>query len=106
MLHPVNAHWELTVAADELTVPLLVQETLQARLDRLQPATREVASVAAVIGGTFGLPLLERLTDSVELPAARSPSCSGSISSSRSAAGPCASTASATASSRRSRTAR
>jgi ABC-type transport system substrate-binding protein/class 3 adenylate cyclase len=61
VLRPVNAHWELTVAADELTVPLLVQETLQARLDRLQPATREVASAAAVIGRAFGLPLLERL---------------------------------------------
>ena len=63
VLRPVNAHWELTVPADEVTVPLLVQETLQARLDRLQPTTREVANIAAVIGRTFGLQLLERLID-------------------------------------------
>jgi ABC-type transport system substrate-binding protein/class 3 adenylate cyclase len=72
VLRAVNAHWELTVDADELTVPLLVQETLQARLDRLQPATREVASAAAVIGRTFGLPLLERLTRRERLLAALS----------------------------------
>jgi ABC-type transport system substrate-binding protein/class 3 adenylate cyclase len=63
VLNPVNAHWELTIAAEELTVPLLVQEALQARLDRLGAGTREVAGIASVIGGTFGLPLLERLTD-------------------------------------------
>jgi ABC-type transport system substrate-binding protein/class 3 adenylate cyclase len=72
VLHPVNAHWELTVAADEVTVPLLVQEALQARLDRLQPGTREVANVAAVIGARFGVQLLERLTDPAGLPAALS----------------------------------
>jgi ABC-type transport system substrate-binding protein/class 3 adenylate cyclase len=72
VLRPVNAHWELTVAADELTVPLLVQETLQARLDRLDPATRAVASIAAVIGARFGLPLLERLAEPASLPAALS----------------------------------
>ena len=53
-----------------------MQETLQARLDRLEPATREVANVASVIGATFGLPLLERLTDPAGCRA-RSPSCSG-----------------------------
>jgi ABC-type transport system substrate-binding protein/class 3 adenylate cyclase len=72
VLHPINAHWELTIAAEELTVPLLVQETLQARLDRLDPATRDVASVASVIGSRFGLPLLERLTDASGLQAALS----------------------------------
>jgi ABC-type transport system substrate-binding protein/class 3 adenylate cyclase len=72
VLHPVNAHWELTIAANEVTVPLLVQETLQARLDRLQPATREVASNAAVIGPRFGVPLLERLTGEASLEAALS----------------------------------
>jgi ABC-type transport system substrate-binding protein/class 3 adenylate cyclase len=72
VLHPVNAHWELTIAAEELTVPLLVQETLQARLDRLEPSTREVANVASVIGPRFGVPLLERLADPTSLPAALS----------------------------------
>jgi ABC-type transport system substrate-binding protein/class 3 adenylate cyclase len=63
VLRPVNAHWELTIAAEQVSVPLLVQEALQARLDRLEPGTREVASIASVIGQTFGLPLLERLAD-------------------------------------------
>ncbi|HEY7561729.1 MAG TPA: ABC transporter substrate-binding protein [Gaiellaceae bacterium] len=56
-----NGHWELGVDVDELTIPAVVQGTLQARLDRLDPKTREVLSLAAVIGRTFGLPLLERL---------------------------------------------
>ncbi|HEU5213416.1 MAG TPA: ABC transporter substrate-binding protein [Gaiellaceae bacterium] len=43
----------------ELSVPSAVQEALQARLDRLDPATREVVGVAAVIGQSFGLQLLE-----------------------------------------------
>ena len=45
----------------ELAVPSAVQEALQARLDRLDPATREVVNVAAVIGQSFGLELLERV---------------------------------------------
>jgi ABC-type transport system substrate-binding protein/class 3 adenylate cyclase len=56
-----NGNWKLAIEEDELTVPALVQGALQARLDRLDPATREVLSVAAVIGRTFGIPLLERL---------------------------------------------
>ena len=42
-------------------MPAAIQETLQARLDRLAPDVREVASVASVVGRSFGLPLLERL---------------------------------------------
>jgi class 3 adenylate cyclase len=45
----------------ELVVPSAVQEALQARLDRLDAPTREVVNVAAVIGQSFGLPLLERV---------------------------------------------
>jgi ABC-type transport system substrate-binding protein/class 3 adenylate cyclase len=56
-----NGSWELAVGEDELSVPALVQGALQARLDRLDPETREVLSVAAVIGRTFGVQLLERL---------------------------------------------
>jgi class 3 adenylate cyclase len=56
-----NGSWELCVDEDELAVPALVQGALQARLDRLDPETREVLSLAAVIGRTFGMPLLERL---------------------------------------------
>jgi ABC-type transport system substrate-binding protein/class 3 adenylate cyclase len=56
-----NGHWTLGVSPDELAVPAVVQGTLQARLDRLDPSTREVLSVAAVAGRTFGMPLLEEL---------------------------------------------
>jgi ABC-type transport system substrate-binding protein/class 3 adenylate cyclase len=42
-------------------LPAAIEETLQARLDRLSPDVREVASLAAVAGRTFGLPLLEQL---------------------------------------------
>jgi ABC-type transport system substrate-binding protein/class 3 adenylate cyclase len=56
-----NGKWTLAIGEDELAIPALVQGALQARLDRLDPATREVLSIAAVIGRTFGIPLLERL---------------------------------------------
>ncbi len=56
-----NGGWELAVGVDELAIPAAVQGTLQARLDRLDPQTREALSLAAVIGRTFGLPLLERV---------------------------------------------
>jgi len=66
-LKRTDGRWELTVGEDELAVPALVQGALQARLDRLDPKTREVLSIAAVIGRTFGLPLLERLVERDEL---------------------------------------
>ena len=56
-----DGRWELAVPLDELAVPAVVQGALQARLDRLDPKTREVLSIAAVIGRTFGMRLLERL---------------------------------------------
>ena len=62
-----NGKWTLAVDEDELAIPALVQGALQARLDRLDPATREVLSIAAVIGRTFGIPLLERLVPRDEL---------------------------------------
>jgi ABC-type transport system substrate-binding protein/class 3 adenylate cyclase len=62
-----DGRWELTVGEDELAVPALVQGALQARLDRLDPATREVLSLAAVIGRTFGVQLLERLVSREDL---------------------------------------
>jgi ABC-type transport system substrate-binding protein/class 3 adenylate cyclase len=42
-------------------VPAAIQEALQARLARLAPEVREVASIASVVGRSFGMPLLERL---------------------------------------------
>jgi ABC-type transport system substrate-binding protein/class 3 adenylate cyclase len=62
-----NGRYELAVGLDELQVPSLVQEALQARLDRLSPATKEVVGVASVIGRTFGLPLLEHVASQAEL---------------------------------------
>jgi ABC-type transport system substrate-binding protein/class 3 adenylate cyclase len=62
-----NGRYELAVGVDELQVPSLVQEALQARLDRLSPATKEVVGVASVIGRTFGLPLLEQVASREQL---------------------------------------
>jgi ABC-type transport system substrate-binding protein/class 3 adenylate cyclase len=62
-----NGKWTLAVDEDELAIPALVQGALQARLDRVDPATREVLSIAAVIGRTFGIPLLERLVSRDQL---------------------------------------
>jgi class 3 adenylate cyclase/tetratricopeptide (TPR) repeat protein len=53
--------------AAQLAVPALVQEALQARLNRLAPQTREIVAVASVVGRMFGLPLLERLAPREEL---------------------------------------
>jgi ABC-type oligopeptide transport system substrate-binding subunit/class 3 adenylate cyclase len=64
--------WTLAVGPDELTVPTVVQGTLQARLDRLSPETRGLLNVAAVAGRTFGLPLLERVCETDNVPAALS----------------------------------
>src|SRR5262249_56505811 len=58
---------ELANGADDIAVPTRVQEALQARLDRLQPEARAVIGVAAVIGRTFGLPLMERLLPTEQL---------------------------------------
>ncbi len=54
------------VLVGEASVPVALQEALQARLDRLDPEARELVTTAAAIGRSFGLPLLERL-----LPRAR-----------------------------------
>ena len=62
-----NGRLVLAIDSSELSVPTLVQGTLQARLDRLDPDARELVSVAAVIGRTFDLPLLEKLLPSEQL---------------------------------------
>src|SRR5712692_2510837 len=51
----------------EASIPAAIQEALQARLDRLDAEAREVLATAAVIGRSFGLPLLERLLPGTRL---------------------------------------
>jgi ABC-type transport system substrate-binding protein/class 3 adenylate cyclase len=67
VVHRRNGRYEFVNGTAELTVPVLVQEALQARLDRLDASTREVANVASVIGRDFGLQLLERVAPEIEL---------------------------------------
>ena len=43
------------------SIPAALQEALQARIDRLDAEARELLTTAAVIGRSFGLPVLERL---------------------------------------------
>ncbi|MDQ4081774.1 MAG: ABC transporter substrate-binding protein, partial [Actinomycetota bacterium] len=62
-----DGRWELAVGQEELAVPAAIQGALQARLDRLDPKTRHVVSIAAVVGRTFGVELLERLVPHEEL---------------------------------------
>jgi class 3 adenylate cyclase len=62
-----NGRYELANGSSDVAVPALVQEALQARLDRLDTNTREVISVAAVVGRSFGTPLLERIIPGEQL---------------------------------------
>jgi ABC-type transport system substrate-binding protein/class 3 adenylate cyclase len=67
ILQRQNGRWDLAVEPDELAIPALIQGALQARLDRLDPTTRDVLNYAAVTGRAFGQPLLERLVERDEL---------------------------------------
>ncbi len=58
-LEPRGRTWTITVRADLL--PPALENLLVARIDRLPPAAREVASVAAAIGRTFPVPALEEV---------------------------------------------
>jgi ABC-type transport system substrate-binding protein len=51
----------------EASIPAAIQEALQARLDRLDAEARELLATAAVIGRSFGLPLLEQLLPGTRL---------------------------------------
>ena len=71
-----DGRFELAASPEGLAVglgiPELVQETLQARFDRLGAEAREVLGLAAVVGSTFGLQLLERVAPSASLLSALS----------------------------------
>jgi ABC-type transport system substrate-binding protein len=56
------------VLVGEAEIPAALQEALQARLDRLDSGARSVITTAAVVGRSFGLPLLERLLPKTRLP--------------------------------------
>jgi predicted ATPase len=58
--------WTLTVRAADLLPPAL-ENLLVARIDRLPERPRRVAQVAAVIGRTFPVRVLERVADSDDL---------------------------------------
>jgi ABC-type transport system substrate-binding protein/class 3 adenylate cyclase len=66
VLRRLNGGLELA-DGDRVAVPTLVQEALQARLDRLTQEAREVVMTAAVVGRSFEMPLLERLIPAVDL---------------------------------------
>ncbi len=53
----------LQVDLADVAVPVAVQTALQARLGRLSPQTREVATLCAAVGRTFGVELVEKLVD-------------------------------------------
>ena len=55
VLRRENGRYELANGADDVAVPTLVQEALQARLDRLGAGAREVISIASVVGRSFYL---------------------------------------------------
>jgi class 3 adenylate cyclase/predicted ATPase len=61
IVRAVNGHYELTALAGAIEIPLTLQDSLMARLDRLGPA-KLVAQVGAVIGREFSPELLEAVT--------------------------------------------
>jgi len=67
VLRRENGRYELANGADDVAVPMLVQEALQARLDRLAAPTVDVISVASVVGRSFSMPLLEQIVAHEEL---------------------------------------
>jgi ABC-type transport system substrate-binding protein len=66
-LRRTNGRLELADGTGEVSVPALVQEALQARLDRLDPETRDVLNAAAVIGRSFTSTLLEPVCPETQL---------------------------------------
>jgi ABC-type transport system substrate-binding protein/class 3 adenylate cyclase len=62
-----NGRYELASEAEDVVVPTVVQEALQARLDRLEPSAKEIISVASVVGRSFGTSLLEQVVPRAEL---------------------------------------
>ena len=53
---------------DELSIPARVRDVINQRVARLSPAAARALAVAAVVGPTFSLPLLERVPDARDDP--------------------------------------
>jgi ABC-type transport system substrate-binding protein/class 3 adenylate cyclase len=66
VLRRLNGSLEL-VNGSTVAVPALVEEALQARLDRLPREALDLIMAAAVVGRRFEVPLLERLVPTVDL---------------------------------------
>ncbi len=66
-LHRDGDSYRLVRPLDGTSVPWAVQETIQARLDRLAPDTRAVVAAASVVGREFSRPFLEDLLGGASL---------------------------------------
>src|SRR6266446_4203481 len=60
-LKEVHGHYELTGSLRALTIPVTLQDSLMARLDRLVTA-KGIAQLAAVLGRQFAYALLQRVS--------------------------------------------
>jgi hypothetical protein len=65
-----NGKVTLTRPVSEIQIPTTVEGVLAARIDRLEPAEKELLQTAAVLGREFSLAVLEKV---VEEPEARVP---------------------------------
>jgi predicted ATPase len=61
LLHVVDGRVEPRGSLDDLHLPGTVQGVIRTRLDRLDPDTKEVVRVAAVVGREFAVPVVERV---------------------------------------------
>ncbi len=61
-LRETEDSFELTGEIDRLDIPSSLHDSLTARLDRLQPLLKEVAQIAACIGRSFELSLLNQVS--------------------------------------------
>ena len=67
LLRDAGSHFELVQPMLELAIPVTLQDSLMARLDRLAPV-KEVAQVGAVLGREFDYELLQQVVSNIELP--------------------------------------
>jgi hypothetical protein len=61
VLHGERGAYLSTAEVGEVSVPVTLQATIAARIDRLEPKAKRTLSAAAVIGSRFSLDLLETL---------------------------------------------